>query len=438
MTAVFDLHDQAYHAWRDANVRNEVLVHVDAHHDAAPSEPWAAVDIGNYVRAAIRDGMIAAARWVVPDPMWRDAPTRAILMGELRHIGGGPVDEHHHGARATVEGVDLWMGPLASMPVQARRVLLNVDIDYFVTATYEDGQSAEPLAVPWCWPRDLDGRLRSMGLQPLITTIATSVTGGFTPLRWAHLAREMAARLDCTTSAPTLACFSALEEAACRRERGEAAGALGVCRAAASEHPGEAAAHFHAAEMLQDLGRLDEARAAYWQAVAIDPSYAHPFRSRGPYLYRRKRLPEADAAYRNALALDPDDPHAEAGLAMVALALGRPVDACGLAARALRADSALVDAWRTLARARAQLGEVMAAIEAYERALALSLHGAPPLGGPWSSNPDRRLVDPRHWQDHAAVAGLHARVGAMAAAAAHQRIAAAGGFGRTSRGVLPS
>lgn len=438
MTATFDLHDQAYYVWREANVRREILVHVDAHHDAARSETWAAIDIGNYVRTAIRDGMIAAIQWVVPDPMWRDAATRALLFDELGHIGSGPVQEEPEGARAAVEGVALWMGPLAGMPVPASRVLLNVDIDYFVTAGYEDGQSAEPLPVPWCWPRDLDSRLRAVGLQPLVTTIATSVTGGFTPLRWAHLGREMAARLAGAAPAPMLACFAALEEAAHLRERGAAPAALEVCRTAASACPAEPAVHFHVAEMLQREGLADEARAAYRRATEIDPSYGHPFRSRGPYLYRRRRLLDAEAAYREALALDPDDPHAQAGLAMVALALGRPTDACELAERSLAAAPGSVDAWRALAAARAQLGQPAAAIEAYEHALALSLRGAPPLGGPWSSNPDRRLVDPRHWQDHAAVAGLHAGLGALDAAAAHYRMAAAGGLGRTSDGVLPS
>ena len=155
-------------------------------------------------------------------------------------------------------------------------------------------------------------------------------------------------------------------------------------------------------------------------------------------MYRRKRLLDAETAFRQALALDPDDAHAHAGLAMVAFAQGRPEEARDLAERSRAADPGLVDAWRTLAAARAQLGQPGAAIEAYEHAMALSLRGAPPLGGPWSSNPDRRLVDPRHWADHAAVAGLHAALGADDAAAAHSRIAAAGGLGRAFGGMLPS
>jgi tetratricopeptide (TPR) repeat protein len=190
--------------------------------------------------------------------------------------------------------------------------------------------------------------------------------------------------------------------------------------------------------MLLAAGQIDEARHAYRRARTIDPSYAHAFRSRGPYLFRRNRLPEADTAYREALALDPDDAGAQAGLAMVALEQGRVEDARRLAEASLAADSGSVDAWRTLGAALARLGQDAAAIEAYEQAMVLSLRGASPLGGPWSSNPAGRLIDPRHWADHAAVAGLHDRLGEPEAAVAHTRIAAAGGLGHASDGVLPS
>lgn len=436
MIHTFDLHDRAFDVWREAGVRREVLVHVDAHHDAAHAEDWRAIDIGNFVRAAIRHEMVAAVQWIVPDPMWSDPATRKILFSELGAIAERrPAEEPGGlGARTTVEGVEFRMGPLGRMPAlldpargrPSGGVLLDIDVDYLLTARYEKRRTAEPLAVPWCWPEDLVARLRASALEPLVTTIATSVTGGFTQLRWAHLARELAARLDGASSSPFLACCASLREAAGLLDGANAPLAVEACRAAVSLCPTEPAAHFHLAEALHASGCLDDARAAYRRAREIDPSYAHAFRTRGPYLYRRNRLREAAVAYREALALDPDDSHAHLGLAMVAIRQGRPEDARRLAEQSLAAHPDEVDAWRTLGEARARLGARRAALQAYERAMALSLRGAAPLGGPWSSNRDRRLIDPRHWGDHAAAGDVHAGLGDLDAAIAHYRIATAG------------
>ncbi|HYT66965.1 MAG TPA: tetratricopeptide repeat protein [Vicinamibacterales bacterium] len=383
MTNIFDLHDGAYYAWRDAGVRDATLVHVDAHHDATADPEWKTIDIGNFVRAAIRDRLVRAFCWVVPDPMWQDFDTRAVLVRERDDI--------------SESSVDIWMGPLDALPRIGGDVLLDIDVDYLVTASYADGRSAEPLARPWCSAETLADRIRALSLVPVVTTIAMSVTGGFTPLRWAHLAHELGARLD------------GLAPPKC-----------------------DAAKHFAIATRLQAQGQLDAARAVYRRACELDPFYGHPFRTRGPYLLRRGRLNEAAQVYREALDLDHDDPHAQLGLAIIAARQERWAEARELAQRALAAIPESLDGWRIAGAAAAGLGDTPAAIRAFERALALGLHGAAPLGGPWSSNPDRRIVDPRHWDDHKMLSGLHEMMGSHDAAAAHRRMAAAGAA------VLPS
>ena len=456
MTSVFDLHDQACLVWRDARVREAVLVHVDAHHDAAAHPAWQPMDIGNYVRVAIRERIVTAVHWVVPDPMWSHPPTRRVLLQDVVEIADGRPAIGADGVRASVEGTALWMGPLGELHLDAPGVLLDIDVDYLLTARYDRHRTAEPLPVPWCTPGELVARLGTAGVTPLMTTVASSVTGGFTQLRWAHLAREIAARLDNVSEAPFLRCCALLLDAARLRNGGDAARAVDQCGAAVAACPAEPAAHFHLAEMLQAAGRLDDARTAYATARALDPFYAHPFRSRGAYLYRKHRLADAEAAYLDALALDADDGHALLGLAMVMVRRGRAEEARDLANRSLAAQPGAVDAWRTLAEALTRLGDLPGAIAAYERALLLSLRGAPPLRGPWCTNPERRLVDPRHWHDHNMLGRLLAARGDLDAARAHYRIAASGapdapelrtgaarlearrGVGRGFRGVLPS
>lgn len=441
MTLTFDLHDEAYYAWRAAGIRGALLVHVDAHHDAAADPPWKTVDIGNFVRAAIRDGIVSGVRWVVPDPIWADAKSRAIVIAELENIADAAVVVGGGTAASSVDGAEIVAGPWEAVAPADGAVLLDIDVDYLCTAAYEERRSAEPLAIPWMRPEALVQRVARRMFQPVITTIAASTTGGFAPLAWAHLAREIARRLDGTADGSWLACFDRLHDAALRRAAGDDEGARQACRLAVESCPSEPAAWLHLADSCEALDRLEDARDAFARACALDPTCAHPFRSRGPYLLRRGRFEDAARAYQRALAIAPGDPHAHVGLAMAALGRGLDEDARTLAERALALGAGGVDVWRTLAHARRALGDPRGAIAAYEQALLTALHGATPLAGPWASNPDRRLIDPDHWADHAALGELHAALGNAAAAAVHRRIASAAApdtLGRSSGGVLPS
>lgn len=428
MIALADCHDEAYYEWRDAGVQRGILIHLDAHHDIERSPDGAAINIGNYIRAAIREGMVARVWWIVPDPMWDDPFTRACLVKELEHASGQPAHCHASGITATIEGIDVRTGPLASLEPQDPQeppVLLDIDLDYLMTERRIDNGVSEPRPVPWLWPYQLTRRLQLARIAPQITTIATSVTGGFTPLAWAHLGRELAGRLDGSASPAMCAAFAHLRGAAAWGAGGDRTSAEVGCRQAVAVCPGDGAPYAHLAWVLQAAGKLDEARDAFRMACTRDPFFDHPFRTRGPLAYRAGRLTEAARAYRDGLALDPDDAHAWLGLALIAVEEGHPTDAEALIeAHVLGALPDSIDVVRTLARVRAARGALPAAIDAYTRAMTLALHGAVPLTGPWSSNRDRRLIDPQHWQDHAAVGDLHARLGDPHAAIAYYQIAA--------------
>ena len=81
--ARMERHDRAYHIWRDAAVRDRVLVHVDAHHDMWWFDEPAALTIATFVCAALKEDLVDEVFWVVPDATWeRSASRRAVL----RHL----------------------------------------------------------------------------------------------------------------------------------------------------------------------------------------------------------------------------------------------------------------------------------------------------------------------------------------------------------------
>lgn len=77
--------------------------------------------------------------------------------------------------------------------------------------------------------------------------------------------------------------------------------------------PADATAHAHVAELLVSVGRLAEAEAEYRAALRL---VRHPdlFNSLGTVLAQLNRLDEAAAAFREALALDPTHEDARANL----------------------------------------------------------------------------------------------------------------------------
>src|SRR3989338_4169712 len=79
--------------------------------------------------------------------------------------------------------------------------------------------------------------------------------------------------------------------------------------------------------VLEKLGRNEEALAAYDKALAIDPKYAFAHYNRGNVLEKLGRDQEALAAYDKALAIDPNNASAHNNRGVVLGTLGRWTEA---------------------------------------------------------------------------------------------------------------
>jgi len=67
-----------------------------------------------------------------------------------------------------------------------------------------------------------------------------------------------------------------------------------------------ASAYYDQGNELRDLGKLQEALAAYEQAIQLDPDYADAYNGQGNALSELGRQEEALGAYKQAIRLDPD------------------------------------------------------------------------------------------------------------------------------------
>src|SRR5690348_10725510 len=72
-------HDEAYAIWRNAGVKDRILIHVDAHHDMWWCESPDLLSIANFVSQALRDNMVRAVCWVVPDQSLATPQNRSVI-----------------------------------------------------------------------------------------------------------------------------------------------------------------------------------------------------------------------------------------------------------------------------------------------------------------------------------------------------------------------
>lgn len=145
-----------------------------------------------------------------------------------------------------------------------------------------------------------------------------------------------------------------------------------VMRRRLEKYPGDFSASANLAAVLQTRGRMDEAIAAYRQAIRARADVSAVHNALGTALQAKGALEEAIREFGEAARLDPaaPDPHYNWGNAL--LALDRPGDAVPHFERALAAspnDAAVLGDYAT---SLAMLGRFTEAQPLYERALALN------------------------------------------------------------------
>ena len=123
--------------------------------------------------------------------------------------------------------------------------------------------------------------------------------------------------------------------------------------------------------VLQALGRLEEALERYDQALAIEPKLINALYNRGVTLSNMKRMAEALASYDKALEIAPDDPSIWMNRIPVLIDLNRPQEALAAAEKLLALAPDYAEAWNNHGIALQALERFAAALVSYEKALAL-------------------------------------------------------------------
>jgi tetratricopeptide (TPR) repeat protein len=433
---LFENHDEALSLWRRAGVSSRILVHIDPHHDMWWNRPGAGVNFANYVCAALQEDLVRQVYWVVPSASWAAVRNRRQILHQLRGILEAYPGKRRNlrferrRARAEVLGKPLEVCALDALPELSEPVLLDLDVDFLVLPRVAANPSAEHAKLPCCWPEELVAQIRARNLPWDLATIAYSVEGGYTPLRWKYLGQELALRLgpDAVDSAQ-LRAVAHLRNGAEAASRGDLEASASEFRTAASEWPESAAPLLQLALLSQRRGERKEARTLYRLALERDPSYRTVYSGDGLWHYWNKNYLAARVEFQRLLALDPGDATSLVGLAWLAMRKKRWQEVEGLSRKALERDPARLDAWRALGKALERQGQYAEAGMALERSLQLALAGYHSYQQPAMVYTGAvRLVDAGHWQTFVDLGRLHRKQGNRVAARRLSRMALAGGY----------
>lgn len=398
-----DLHDAAFYDWREAGVRDAVLVHIDAHHDTDAKE-WDFVTISNFVWWALCERLVREVFWVVPEPNWESASGRSLIRHALeglvrQHDDHAPVEAYDRAIRVLLGGRPFTACALSTLP-PVDDALLSIDVDYLLIPDIAHELPPIEDAMPWMWPDALVAALRAAGVNSSNVTVATSTRGGFVPFEWKYLGEEVCARL---CGAPVDG-YDALRAGAEAERRSDFTASDARYRDAIRLLPASAGARYRLARLHLLRGNDEEAHRLFEEAVDRDPSY-RAADSVAQRWWARGNTSAAKRAYEERRRMEPDGPYAELGLGHLAAASGEHAQAIVHFERSLKRCETLVDAHRGLGTCLEATGDIEGSIRHYERALRLELLGHASLDAPIATRPPR-LVDERHWDIHRRLARL--------------------------------
>ncbi|MCU0651150.1 MAG: tetratricopeptide repeat protein [Candidatus Omnitrophica bacterium] len=354
-------HDKAYLAWKERNVADRILVHIDAHiidsgtyvGKTAVSMPLLnpylkprkkMVNIGNYICPAMMEGMVKKFYWVVPDKSWQTARGRRHISRQLRHIlkvrkyGAGSLEVRRDNIRCRIFDRELIVTTLEKLELINEPVLLDIDVDFMLTPHIWD--DLNPRRKPWIFPEELYEKACPRIKNIDVLTIAYSVEGGFTPLRFKYLGDELRLLFDRGLSSDSRRVMEHKKKALLAESLNDYGRAAAEYERALAVDDSDASAYYNLFlnALSRPLASISQARFFYDRALSRDSAYATVYNNYGIAYLRYNRLKKAQREYKKFMGLDRSKAAVLNGLGHVYLGRGKYAQAAECFDRCLAID----------------------------------------------------------------------------------------------------
>lgn len=352
-------HNEAYFTWDKMGKRNKILLHIDAHIDFSwidikdphqileearsirevkrmleMSILWEQfgkkreilVNIGNYLYPALRDGIAREIYWVLPgtskpkitkkeDAMIKDILKRLMKKNpegrRLVKIKDNYITTRIYGKKFTV-------CRLPDLPKIQEDVLLDIDTDFFALESILSNSDLSGERRPWLFPQELVEYLKRKGIRTNLVTIAYSVEGGFTPLRYKYLGDELNEILkNPQLSGNFRKIIAHRKQAEFHRSEKRIDEAIHEYENLLNLKPDDASGYYNLSSLCLEKGLVDKASLFYQKAIRIDPTYRTAYNNLGRLYEQDGRLEQAKNEYEKLLKLDPEDANVHCGLGSI-------------------------------------------------------------------------------------------------------------------------
>ncbi|MFC1623907.1 UPF0489 family protein [Candidatus Omnitrophota bacterium] len=328
-------HNEALTIWRKKRFRNLDLVHIDAHIDFSfPAERpiklifeaakgikelkrdlenaiARKISCGNYIYAAIKEGIVKDFYWVIPGSVKEFKESLKDIKRLLKNLSSR--DPYRQKQRTSLKigngiissrilGKRMIICILEKLPLLKNKVLVDIDTDFLVIDSLKNVFNSAMIEKrrPWILPDRLSDILVKKIKRPISITIAYSINGGYTPLKYKHLGDELANAL----------CGRGLEDRYAYRRNLQAAEYFGLFESTRKKEYYQKAIKLNPSYRVADnnyglrylsIGKLAKAEKEFRKIAEIDPTNPDPLISLGDILLQRKDYKNAQELFRRAL-----------------------------------------------------------------------------------------------------------------------------------------
>jgi tetratricopeptide (TPR) repeat protein len=331
-------HSDSFIAWRRAKVKQRTVVHIDGHIDlewisdsdlkrifAARTEAeikrlqldplhfeersLRPLTIMNYLYPAIREGMIKALYWALPDALLTgDSLLKQFKDHLVETLGRVSIEDlesfkvQKGVIKGKIYGIPLIVCKLSDLPSFREAVILDIDVDYF-DPPMEEGR----VGTPSIWPEEMVALLRAKRIRTDIVSICYSVKGGYLPLEYKFLGDDLADLLKRSGDrSPHLIQIRKHKRSGhVFRSKKMDEEAAQEFQKALTLDPQDASLHYGLGMVYRHLGKVDEASVELSQAIALDPIYNNALPFDADYLVNKGMYEEALGLQEEVLVKNP-------------------------------------------------------------------------------------------------------------------------------------